>query len=68
MYKPRAYKWHLLTVFKIEPQEEGGGGGGGEGGTYFASLAKGLGVFAQLKLGDSIKYRARCKFLFKEAK
>ena len=46
----------------------GGGGGGGEGGTYFASLAKGLGVFAQLKLGDSIKYRARCKFLFKEAK
>ena len=66
MYKPRAYKWHLLTVFKIEPQEEGGGGG--EGGTYFASLAKGLGVFAQLKLGDSIKYRARCKFLFKEAK
>ena len=46
----------------------GGGGGVGEGGTYFASLAKGLGVFAQLKLGDSIKYRARCKFLFKEAK
>ena len=38
MYKPRAYKWHLLTVFKIEPQEEGGGVG--EGGTYFASLAK----------------------------